>query len=145
MMRRFHEQPVSRAVSTIGVLLAGLVASCGDAPDAPDKSEWARGENVTVPIQSPLVQEGPQQAEPFGEEQEEGAQVLVNKAYIQWCNQPPNIGPWGTVCVARAAYRAECRRTGGASIVNECEADADVVCGGKVPPARLKCSPDELP
>lgn len=57
--------------------------------------------------------------------------------FIQWCDQPNSTN--GTVCIVRSSCRNQCVGGVTSAVINECNQDAQAVCGGITQQARIFC------
>jgi hypothetical protein len=133
----------------IGLLATSILASCGPVPAEHNPAggfTFATKEDQTptiAPESSSALSTSPDDGQP-GEspDVQAGDPVTIQQdcVFIQWCNQPSNVGPWGSVCQVRrtSTCLALCNTAAGrAAIANECTGDANAVCGGITQPAII--------
>jgi hypothetical protein len=87
---------------------------------------------VATALSGCAVEAGDQEGGILEEDTEEGIPGdLSDKAgdsYVQWCNQPSSVGPYGTICIQQNCSGTNCLAREQAAI-NECRDEVRRICG----------------
>ena len=130
----------------MAIFACGVIGCMADDPAAPARTDPAT-DDVTLDNELPLdmpesrAAQSSLDADDLASAPNTVDVAAVNCVFIQWCNEPPNVGPAGTVCVIRSGCHpaGSCPIT--SAITKECLDDYHAVCssGPVIQPAVYRC------